>query len=167
MAVRAILKMGAASLLHPSVEVQDFAKENIAELIQDMKDTLQHEGGIGLAAPQIGVNKRIVILGGRDDAIPLTILINPKITPLSQEIELAFEACLSLPDLMGAVPRYKRIQFSALDAAGKSITHEVEDYHARVVQHECDHLDGVLYPMRLEDLTYFGYRDVLMARYSR
>jgi peptide deformylase len=133
-----------------------------------MRDTMAAEDGAGLAAPQIGVDQRVVIFGFEHNArypdaepVPFTVLCNPTITPLSDEMEEGWEGCLSVPGLRGVVPRYKRIRYVGFDAAGRPLDRTVEGFHARVVQHECDHLDGILYPMRVRDFTRFGFLDVL------
>ena len=165
MAIRDILKMGNPDLLKVSEPV-DFEKDDLTTLIEDMKETMKANDGAGLAAPQIGVFKRLVIFGfdtndryPEADSVPFTVLINPIITPLSDEQENGWEGCLSVPGLRGVVPRYTHIRYEGYDAEGNKIEREVEDFHARVVQHECDHLDGVLYPMKIEDYRYFGFHE--------
>ena len=165
MAIRDILKMGNPDLLKVSEPV-DFEKDDLITLIEDMKETMKANDGAGLAAPQIGVFKRLVIFGfdtndryPEADSVPFTVLINPIITPLSDEKENGWEGCLSVPGLRGVVPRYTHIKYEGYDAEGNKIEREVEDFHARVVQHECDHLDGILYPMRIEDYRNFGFHD--------
>ena len=165
MAIRDILKMGNPELLKVSEPV-DFEKDDLTTLIEDMKETMKANDGAGLAAPQIGVFKRLVIFGfdtndryPEADSVPFTVLINPIITPLSDEKENGWEGCLSVPGLRGVVPRYTHIKYEGYDAEGKKIEREVEDFHARVVQHECDHLDGILYPMKIEDYRYFGFHE--------
>lgn len=165
MAIRDILKMGNPDLLKVSEPV-DFKKDDLTTLIEDMKETMKANDGAGLAAPQIGVFKRLVIFGfdtsdryPEADSVPFTVLINPIITPLSDEKEDGWEGCLSVPGLRGVVPRYTHIKYEGYDAEGKKIEREVEDFHARVVQHECDHLDGILYPMKIEDYRYFGFHE--------
>ena len=165
MAIRDILKMGNPDLLKVSEPV-DFEKDDLTTLIEDMKETMKANDGAGLAAPQIGVFKRLVIFGfdtsdryPEADSVPFTVLINPIITPLSDEKEDGWEGCLSVPGLRGVVPRYTHIKYEGYDAEGKKIEREVEDFHARVVQHECDHLDGILYPMKIEDYRYFGFHE--------
>ena len=157
--------MGNPDLLKVSEPV-DFEKDDLTTLIEDMKETMKANDGAGLAAPQIGVFKRLVIFGfdtndryPEADSVPFTVLINPIITPLSDEKENGWEGCLSVPGLRGVVPRYTHIKYEGYDAEGKKIEREVEDFHARVVQHECDHLDGVLYPMKIEDYRYFGFHE--------
>lgn len=165
MAIRDILKMGNPELLKVSEPV-DFEKEDLTTLIDDMKETMKANDGAGLAAPQIGVFKRLVIFGfdtndryPEADSVPFTVLINPIITPLSDEKENGWEGCLSVPGLRGVVPRFTHIKYEGYDAEGNKIEREVEDFHARVVQHECDHLDGILYPMKIEDYRYFGFHE--------
>jgi peptide deformylase len=165
MAIKDILKMGNPDLLKVSEPV-DFEKDDLTTLIEDMKETMKANDGAGLAAPQIGVFKRLVIFGfdtndryPEADSVPFTVLINPIITPLSDERENGWEGCLSVPGLRGVVPRYTHIKYEGYDAEGNKIEREVEDFHARVVQHECDHLDGILYPMKIEDYRYFGFHE--------
>ena len=165
MATRDILKMGNPDLLKVSEPV-DFEKDDLTTLIEDMKETMKANDGAGLAAPQIGVFKRLVIFGfdtndryPEADSVPFTVLINPIITPLSDEQENGWEGCLSVPGLRGVVPRYTHIKYEGYDAKGNKLEREVEDFHARVVQHECDHLDGILYPMKIEDYRYFGFHE--------
>ncbi|MEO8169848.1 MAG: peptide deformylase [Oxalobacteraceae bacterium] len=168
MMIRPILKMGDPRLLRKAEPVMHFANPALDDLIQDMFDTMHAVKGVGLAAPQIGVNLRLVIFGfGVNSrypdapAVPETILINPELTPLSQEIEDGWEGCLSVPGLRGMVPRWKALHYEGLDQFGKRISRDVDGFHARVVQHETDHLEGILYPMRITDMTKFGYIDVL------
>ena len=165
MAIRDILKMGNPDLLKVSEPV-DFEKDDLTTLIEDMKETMKANDGAGLAAPQIGVFKRLVIFGfdtndryPEADSVPFTVLINPTITPLSDEQENGWEGCLSVPGLRGVVPRFTHIKYEGYDAKGNKIEREAEDFHARVVQHECDHLDGILYPMKIEDYRYFGFHE--------
>jgi peptide deformylase len=165
MAIRDILKMGNPDLLKVS-ELVDFEKDDLTTLIEDMKETMKANDGAGLAAPQIGVFKRLVIFGfdtndryPEADSVPFTVLINPIITPLSNEQENGWEGCLSVPGLRGFVPRFTHIKYEGYDAEGNKLEREVEDFHARVVQHECDHLDGILYPMKIEDYRYFGFHE--------
>jgi len=165
MAIRDILKMGNPDLLKVSEPV-DFEKDDLTTLIEDMKETMKANDGAGLAAPQIGVFKRLVIFGfdtndryPEADSVPFTVLINPIITPLSDEKENGWEGCLSVPGLRGVVPRFTHIKYEGYDAKGNKIEREAEDFHARVVQHECDHLDGILYPMKIEDYRYFGFHE--------
>ena len=168
MAVRSILRMGDPCLLEPALPVTEFGSAALRELIADMFDTMAAAGGVGLAAPQIGVGLQLVIFGFENSerypeagSVEQTILINPLITPLSDEEELAWEGCLSVPGLRGEVPRFSRIRYQGFDPDGQIIDRSVEGFHARVVQHECDHLIGKLYPMRIRDFTRFGFTDVL------
>jgi len=170
MAVREILRMGDPRLLQVSTEIQVHELGSLPELIEDMWDTMQATDGIGLAAPQIGVFRRLVVFGieatpryPEAPPIPPTVLINPRIDMLTQERSEGWEGCLSVPGMRGLVPRYDRIRYSGIDAQGLPISRDVEDFHARVVQHECDHLDGVLYPMRIEDMRNFGFEPELAA----
>lgn len=166
--VREILKMGDPRLLEKSRPVEVFGTPELRELIGDMQDTMRAAGGAGLAAPQIGVGLRVVIFGCESnprypqvEAVPFTILVNPLLTPLSDELEEDWEGCLSLPRLRGVVPRWTRLSYRGFDAEGRLIERAVTGFHARVVQHECDHLDGILYPMRIKNMRLFGFQDVL------
>lgn len=168
MTVRTLLKMGDPRLLQPAAPVTAFGTPELEALIADMFDTMAVSGGVGLAAPQIGVGLQVVIFGFErseryPDAppVPRTILLNPEITPLDDATEEGWEGCLSVPGLRGMVPRSVRIRYRGFDPQGKAIDRTAEGFHARVVQHECDHLLGVLYPMRIKDLRRFGYTDVL------
>lgn len=168
MTVRTLLRMGDPRLLQPAAPVTAFATPELAALIEDMFDTMAAHGGVGLAAPQIGVGLQVVIFGFEHserypDAppVPCTILLNPVIIPLSVESEEGWEGCLSVPGLRGMVPRATRIRYTGFTPAGESIERFAEGFHARVVQHECDHLAGVLYPMRVRDFRRFGFTDVL------
>lgn len=167
MAVREILRMGDARLLRVARPVEQFDTPELHALIADMFDTMAAANGAGLAAPQIGVNLAVVIFGfdhnpRYPDAppVPRTVLINPSIEPLSDEEE-GWEGCLSVPGMRGVVPRWKHIRYTGYDPQGRRIEREAEGFHARVVQHECDHLIGKLYPMRIRDFTRFGYTEVL------
>ena len=169
MTVREILKMGDARLLRVAQPVTAFDTPELHALLKDMNDTMQAANGAGLAAPQIGVDLQVVVFGSGEvnprypDApvVPYTVLINPVLTPLGDEEEEGWEGCLSVPGLRGVVPRFKRLRYQGVDAEGQLIDRTVEGFHARVVQHECDHLMGVLYPMRVRDFSRFGYTDVL------
>lgn len=168
MAIKSVLRMGATSLQQASIEVAEFNTPALTALINDMLETMHSLAGAGLAAPQIGVNQRVVIFGIEKnerypdaEEVPFTILINPVIEPLSIEMEEGWEGCLSLPGMRGIVPRYKSIRYQGFDEKGQRFQREVTGFHARVVQHECDHLDGILYPQRMTDLTDFGFRDEL------
>jgi len=160
--------MGNAELAIPSKEVVDFSDPELPTIISDMNDTMIEKGGVGIAAPQIGVNLRIVMFGFEKserypdaEPVPLTILINPIIEFLDDEMEDGWEGCLSVPGLRGLVPRYKNIKYRGYDENGNPIERIVSGFHARVVQHECDHLDGILYPQRIKDMTSFGFEDEL------
>lgn len=166
--IRPTLRMGDARLLRRSREVTALATPELFALVADMFDTMHHLGGVGLAAPQIGEDLRVVIFGfaasGRypeAPAVPETVLVNPLIEPLGDEMEDGWEGCLSVPGLRGLVPRYSAVRYSGFDPDGNRIEREVAGFHARVVQHECDHLDGILYPMHIKDLRLFGFTDVL------
>lgn len=168
MAVRNILRMGDPLLLQRAREVTDFDTPELHALVADMQDTMHHANGAGLAAPQIGVSLRVVIFGFVHNArypdapaVPYTVLVNPELTYLGNEMEEGWEGCLSVPGLRGVVPRFRRIRYTGYDVRGQPIDREAEGFHARVVQHECDHLIGKLYPMRMRDFTRFGYTSVL------
>jgi peptide deformylase len=164
MTVRSILRMGDPRLQQIAEPVSDFGSGVLQSLLQDMRDTMQAMNGAGLAAPQIGVPLRVVIFGFRHNArypeageVPETVLINPQITPVGEAREDGWEGCLSLPGLRGLVPRFSQIHYTGHDADGALIARTVSGFHARVVQHECDHLDGILYPMRMPDMSKFGF----------
>ena len=168
MTAQTLLRMGDPRLLRKAEPVRAFDTPELDALIRDMFDTMAAAGGVGLAAPQIGVNLQVVIFGFErseryPDAppVPHTILLNPTITVLDDTQDEGWEGCLSVPGLRGVVPRYRRIRYCGFDAAGRAIDREAEGFHARVVQHECDHLDGMLFPMRVRDFTRFGFTDVL------
>jgi peptide deformylase len=168
MSVREILKMGDPRLLRVAPPVREFDTPELRALIGDLFDTMAAANGAGLAAPQIGVDLQLVIFGfdhneRYPDAppVPRTVLINPIITPLSDEEEEGWEGCLSVPGLRGIVPRHRRIRYTGFDPQGRPIDREAEGFHARVVQHECDHLIGRLYPTRMRDLTKLGFTSVL------
>lgn len=168
MAVQEVIKMGHPLLLARAKEVENFGTPELDSLITDMKDTMAALNGAGLAAPQIAVSLRIVIFGVSDnsrypdvDAVPETVLINPEISIIGSERESAWEGCLSIPHMRGLVPRYTSIRYRGHDAQGNLIERDAHGFHARVVQHEVDHLDGVLYPFRVEDMKDFGYEDAL------
>ena len=168
MAVREILRMGDPRLLRVAPPVPHFDTPELHALIEDMVDTMEAARGAGLAAPQIGVDLQLVIFGFAHSerypdapAVPRTVLINPTITPLTDDEEEAWEGCLSVPGLRGIVPRWARIRYRGFDPLGQPIDREAEGFHARVVQHECDHLIGRLYPTRMRDFTKFGYTSVL------
>ena len=166
--IRDVLRMGDPRLLARARDVQDVRAPAVAALLTDMRDTMRALNGAGLAAPQIGVGLRIVIFGLEHnprypdaEAVPYTELANPVLTPLSDEVEEGWEGCLSVPGFRGVVPRHRRIRYRGVDPSGTLVERDVEGFHARVVQHECDHLDGILYPMRIRDFTRFGFTDVL------
>jgi peptide deformylase len=170
MAVKAVLRMGEKSLLERSIEVEEFATPELDQLITDMWDTMEEENGAGLAAPQIGVNIRVVIFGYEENPrypeappIPQTILINPVIETLSDQMEQGWEGCLSVPGMRGVVPRYTEIRYSGFNPEGNPVDRIASGFHARVVQHECDHLDGILYPSRITDMRHFGFCEELEA----
>ena len=168
MAIREILKMGHPILLEVAKPVEKFNTPELDSIIEDMIDTMRQNDGAGLAAPQIGLGMQLVIFGfdsneryPEADQVPFTVLINPVITPIGDEEEDGWEGCLSVPGLMGVVPRFKKIRYQGKDQHGNEIDREVDGFHARVVQHECDHLIGKLYPMRIRDFSQFGYLDTL------
>lgn len=168
MSVREILRMGDPRLLRQAPRVTRFNTPELEALVADMFDTMHAADGAGLAAPQIGVDLQLVIFGFRQNprypdaqAVPETVLLNPVLTPLSDEMEEGWEGCLSVPGLRGMVPRYTRLRYEGVDLHGNPIRREVDGFHARVVQHECDHLAGILYPMRIKDFSQFGYTDIL------
>jgi peptide deformylase len=168
MTIREILKMGDPRLLRVAKPVEAFGTPELHALIEDMFETMHAVNGAGLAAPQIGVDLALVIFGFRQNQrypdappVPETVLINPTITPLDDAEEEGWEGCLSVPGLRGVVPRFARIRYTGFDADGKIIDREAEGFHARVVQHECDHLIGKLYPMRVRDFSRFGFTSVL------
>ena len=168
MTVREILKMGDPRLLRVAPPVTQFDTPELHALIADMFDSMEAAHGAGLAAPQIGVDLQLVIFGFQRNErypeappVPMTVLINPVIAPLSETVVDGWEGCLSVPGLRGVVPRFERIRYTGFDPKGQPIEREAEGFHARVVQHECDHLIGRLYPTRMTDLTRFGYTSVL------
>lgn len=166
--IKPVLKMGDPYLLQPARRVDQLGTPELEELLQDMQDTMVALNGAGLAAPQIGVSLQVVIFGVEHsprypdaESVPFTVLINPVLTPLTERMEEDWEGCLSIPGMRGLVPRYTHLRYQGVDAAGASIDRTVTGFHARVVQHECDHLNGILYPMRINDLRKFGYTDTL------
>lgn len=168
MTVRAILRMGDPILIRPADPVDRFDTPELRQLLDDMFETMIAAAGVGLAAPQIGVSSQVVIFGFEQserypdaESVPQTVLINPLITPLGGEEELGWEGCLSVPGLRGEVPRHARIRYQGFDPFGREIDRTVSGFHARVVQHECDHLIGRLYPSRIRDFSRFGFTDVL------
>lgn len=172
MAIKTVLRMGEPCLLLKAAPVEQFDTVELHALIQDLEDTMLHMNGAGIAAPQIGVSLRVIIFGQKQseeaknprypdaDVVPYTVLINPVLTPIGNEMESDWEGCLSVPGMRGIVPRYKRLHYTGFDQYGNVVDRLVSDFHARVVQHECDHLDGILYPMRIENLKDFGYTDI-------
>lgn len=166
--IRDILRMGDPRLLARSAPVSQVPSSELDALLVDLRDTMRAASGAGLAAPQIGVPLRVVVFGAASNPrypdappVPYTELVNPVLTPLGDETEEGWEGCLSVPGLRGIVRRWMRLRYEGLDAAGRRVCREVDGFHARVVQHECDHLDGVLFPMRVTDFTRFGFTDVL------
>ena len=166
--IREILRMGDPRLLRVSEPVTRFDTPELRQLLTDMFETMRAADGAGLAAPQIGVLLRVVVFGFESnarypeaDAVPETILINPVIEPLGDAMQDGWEGCLSVPGLRGLVPRFERVRYRGFDERGVALEREVDGFHARVVQHECDHLDGILYPMRVRDFRTFGFTDVL------
>lgn len=172
MGIKNVLRMGEPCLLLKAEPVQQFDTPDLHALIQDLEDTMQHMNGAGIAAPQIGVSTRVVIFGNKEadsnknprypdaDAVPYTVLINPVLTPIGTDMEDGWEGCLSVPGMRGIVPRYARLHYAGFDQFGNKVDRLVSGFHARVVQHECDHLDGILYPTRITDLKDFGFSDV-------
>lgn len=168
MAIKTVLRMGDPVLLQQAQPVVQFDTPELHALIQDMQDTMSHMNGAGIAAPQIGVSLQVVIFGvGSNprypdaEQVPYTVLINPVLTPVQDEMEDGWEGCLSVPGMRGIVPRHTRLHYAGFDQFGNPIDRLVSGFHARVVQHECDHLNGILYPMRIKNLKDFGFTDVL------
>ena len=168
MPIRPVLRMGDPLLLQKAAPVERFDTPELHALIQDMQDTMTAMDGAGIAAPQIGVSLRVAIFGvGRNprypdaEQVPYTVLINPVLTPIGEAMEDGWEGCLSVPGMRGVVPRYARLHYTGFDQYGKPIDRMVSGFHARVVQHEYDHLDGILYPMRIQDMSQFGFTEVL------
>ena len=166
--IREVLRMGDPRLLEVAKPVEAFGTPELLALITDLRDTMAHLDGAGLAAPQIGVGLRVVIFGVQSnprypdaEEVPDTVLVNPVLTPIGSDQEEGWEGCLSVPGMRGLVPRYRHLRYRGFDAHGAEIDRTVSGFHARVVQHECDHLDGVLYPMRIRNLANFGFIDVL------
>jgi peptide deformylase len=166
--IREVLRMGDPRLLRIAQPVAEFGTPELSALLQDMRDTMAHLDGAGLAAPQIGIDLRVVIFGGGVNprypdapAVPDTVLINPDLVPLSDEEEDGWEGCLSVPGLRGWVPRWSKLRYAGFDETGQRFERTVDGFHARVVQHECDHLDGILYPMRVRDSRRFGFIEEL------
>jgi len=169
MSIRTVLRMGDPLLLRVSEPVQQFHTPELAALLADMRETMASLNGAGLAAPQIGVPLRVVIFGTGApnprypdaEAVPPTVLINPQLQPIGEQIEQEWEGCLSVPGMRGLVPRYLQLHYRGFDEHGGAIDRRVSGFHARVVQHEVDHLDGILYPMRITDMRYFGFNEEL------
>lgn len=171
MSVKPVIRMGTKKLSQPSLMIENFSKDELIALLKDMRDTMIKEHGVGIAAPQIGVYKRVIMFGFKEndrypgeDAVPFTILINPSYEPLSDEKVEEWEGCLSVPGLRGLVSRYKKIKYSGYDPEGNFISREAEDFHARVVQHEVDHINGFLYPQRMNDMKHFGFEDEIWEK---
>jgi peptide deformylase len=170
MAVRPVLKMGEPLLRAVAAPVTRFDDE-LVSLVADMDETMRHLSGAGIAAPQIGVSLRVVIFELKDNPryphltpVPYTVLVNPQLTPLGPEEDEGWEGCLSVPGMRGLVPRFRRLRYQGLDVKGAPLDRTVEGFHARVVQHEVDHLDGILFPQRVRDLRNFGFEDALVGR---
>ena len=166
--IREVLRMGDPRLLEVARPIERFGTPELHALLADMRDTMAHENGAGLAAPQIGVGLRVVIFGVKAnpryphaEEVPDTVLINPVIEPIGAEKDEDWEGCLSVPGMRGWVPRFSKIRYSGFDEKGQRFERTVQGFHARVVQHECDHLDGILYPRRIVDLTRFGFNEAL------
>ena len=164
MPAREVLRMGHPVLREKAKPIEKLGTPELRALVADMKDTMAAKNGAGLAAPQIGVSQRVVIFGVDKnprypdaEEVPFTVLVNPKITLLTREVESDWEGCLSVPGLRGVVPRYTKLRYTGTDEEGNAIDRVAEGFHARVVQHECDHLDGILYPQRMPDMTHFGF----------
>ncbi len=169
MTIRRVLRIGDPRLLKPALSVKEFGTQELRGLVEDMGETMAAEEGVGLAAVQIGVALRVVIFGFEGNSrypdalpVPRTLLINPVIEPLTEEVEGDWEGCLSLPGMRGLVSRYTHIRYRGYSLEGDVLTREAVGFHARVVQHECDHLDGILYPQRVRDLKKFGYLEELV-----
>ncbi len=170
MTVRTILKMGDPILLQKSAPIDTFNSPGLDSLIEDLLDTMAAADGAGLAAPQIGVLQQVVIFGIAEnprypdaDRVPLTLLINPVIEILSEDTATSWEGCLSIPGMSGRVTRASHIRYAGFDPMGNALEREVKGFHAIVVQHECDHLEGILYPMRMQDMSQFGFNDTLQS----
>ena len=169
MAIRPVLRMGHPLLRQVATPIEQFGTRELRDLVRDMDDTMRSRDGAGIAAPQVGVSVRVVIFEvaanpryPRAEAVPYTVLINPELEPLGTEQEDGWEGCLSVPGLRGLVPRYSHLRYRGFDLDGRPLDRTVSGFHARVVQHEVDHLDGILYPMRITDLRNLGYEDVLV-----
>jgi len=168
MAVREVLRMGHPVLRERAKPIEKFGTPELRALLEDMRETMAARNGAGLAAPQIGVPQRLVIFGVEKnprypdaEEVPFTVLANPKLVMLTREIEEDWEGCLSVPGMRGVVPRYTKLRYAGFDIEGNPIERVAEGFHARVVQHECDHLDGILYPMRMTDMSRFGFNEEL------
>ena len=168
MAIRTVLRMGDPRLLEPARPVERFDTPELHALIQDLEETMRALDGAGLAAPQIGVGLQVVIFGVEQtprypdaEPVPFTVLINPRLQPVGSEMEEGWEGCLSVPGMRGLVPRFRDLRYHGRDLHGQPIDRTVSGFHARVVQHECDHLAGILYPMRIRDLRNFGFNEAL------
>jgi len=168
MAVRDVLRMGHPVLREKAKPVEDLGSAELKRLVEDMKETMAFKNGAGLAAPQIGVSQRVVIFGVESnprypdaEPVPFTVLVNPKLVMLTREVEEDWEGCLSVPGMRGVVPRYTKLRYTGFDEDGNPIDRVAEGFHARVVQHECDHLDGILYPQRMTDLSKLGFNEEL------
>ncbi len=168
MVARPVLRMGDPRLLQRAEPITNFGSRELLALLADMRDTMHELDGVGLAAPQIGISLRVIIFEVNAnprypdaESVPQTVLINPVLTPLSEAMEEDWEGCLSVPGMRGLVPRYTRLRYQGYDEKGGVIDRTVSGFHARVVQHECDHLEGILYPMRMRDMRNFGFSDVL------
>jgi peptide deformylase len=168
MAVREVLRMGHPVLREKASPVENMGSAELKQLVEDMKETMAFKNGAGLAAPQIGVSQRVVIFGVAKnprypdaEEVPFTVLVNPKLVMLTREVEEDWEGCLSVPGMRGVVPRYTKLRYTGFDENGNPIDRVAEGFHARVVQHEVDHLDGILYPMRMTDMSRFGFNEEL------
>ena len=168
MPVREVLRMGHPVLRERAKPVEQFGTPELRALLEDMKETMAAKNGAGLAAPQIGVGQRVVIFGVDHnprypdaEPVPFTVLVNPKLVMLTRDVEEDWEGCLSVPGMRGVVPRYTKLRYTGFDIEGNPLDRVAEGFHARVVQHECDHLDGILYPQRMTDLTRFGFNEEL------
>ena len=171
MAIKPVIRLGTKLLSEPSVAIANFSKQQLESLLKDMLDTMIEKDGVGIAAPQIGVYVRVIMFGFEHndrypdkDAVPFTVLINPSYEALSDETEEEWEGCLSIPGLRGMVSRFKKIKYSGYDPQGNLIEREAEGFHARVVQHECDHINGFLYPQRMKDMKFFGFEEEMWER---
>ena len=171
MAEQTIIRMGDSNLVTPSLPVAEFKTSELAVLLQNMQDTMRARNGVGIAAPQIGVNLRVIMFGfdhnpryPTEKSVPFTILINPEIEFLTDEVIEGWEGCLSIPGFRGLVPRYTQLRYSGCDEQGNKVLGTASGFHARIIQHEMDHIDGKVYPMRIRDLKNFGFEDLLAQR---